>query len=545
MDVVTHKEKLASTRWEKLNGDKTTILSLCEKYAQYTLPYMFPVDNTDEQTELQLATDSIGSQGVNHLANKIVNTLFPARSLFFRLMLDQEAKDLIEAAIQMGGNATSGPDLRSKLQEAIADVEAQLLKAEKRAEDHLNFVQYRPQAINAAKLLIITGNAMVFHPEDKTPVQVYSLRNYHVVRDCSGEMVEFMTRERKAFETFGPEVRTKLLADAAWKAAHADKVKPANQKGYSPDTEVTIYTHGCLHDDGKWHVYQWADDVRLDTYRTYTKNRLRWIPLTWNLVQGENYGRGLVADFAGAFAAINTLSNALLNIAAVMGDIKIFVDPQSMIDIERLQNSESGTYHMGKGEHVGTAQFQKYNDAQFIQSMIQRYERQIATAFLLTAAVQRDAERVTAEEIRRDQDELESSNSGVYARLAATWQQQAATLALIDTGFTSVGDGIEPEVITGMDSLSRAGEAYNLRLFMSDLALLNGVPEDVRAGIKKPQYIRQVASYHQVPYENWIATEEEIRAAQNQEAANQMALQQQAQEAQAGQAAAEAAAQAE
>lgn len=526
MSIVAKIENSLAQRWTQLHNKKGTLLSNCEKYAQWTLPYVFPPENAKDM-DLPIEVDSIGAQGVNHLSNKIVSTLFPSKSLFFRLAVDQTAKDAIEAAMNLSEQTPDPETTRAMMQAAILEAEKMLAAAEKRAEEHLDMVKYRPEAINAVKHLIVTGNALVYHPEDGRPVQVYSVRDYHVVRDCNGTVVEIMTREKKAFETFTPAVQERLRQDNVIKAAQA---KTRNEvRAYNADTEVTIYTQILMQDDGRFLVTQDANDTKLPTRVLYPEKDLRWIPLTWNLVKGEDYGRGLVADYAGAFHSLMVLNNALLNIAAIMGDIKILVDPSSQVDPIELQNSPPGSYHQGKWQEIGTMQFNKLQEANFIFQMIERYQRQIAQAFMLTQQLRRDAERVTAEEIRTDVDELETSNSGVYSRLAADWQTRTAYLALQDTDFQGIGDGIEPRVITGMDSLSRAGEAYNMRLFLTDLGLINTVPEDIRATIKKPQFMQQIAQYHQVPYEAWVMTQAEI--AQQQAQQQQMLMAQQQQEA--------------
>jgi len=517
--VKTEIEKSLSHRWEQLKTKKTSILTYCEQYARWTLPYVFPLDSTSVATEaLPIAQDSIGAKGTNHLANKIISTLFPAKSLFFRLTIDQEMRDIIEKAMKADDPAGDPDDLKQKLEVQVTAAEGELLKAEHRVEDHLDMVHFRPEAINVAKQLIITGNSLVYFPEDKSPVQVYNLRNFSVCRDVAGEVVEMMTRDQRAFETFSKDVQDQLTADAAFKRLHK------GNKDYQHDTNVTIYTSVKLHDDGKYHVTQYADDVKLDVDASYTKTECRWVPLVWNMVQGEDYGRGLVADYAGAFHAINVLSNSLLNIAAVMGDIKIFVDPKSMIDINRLEASASGSYHAGTPDAIGTAKFDKLSEAQFIQAMIERYEKQIAAAFMLTSDLTRDAERVTAQEIQQNVDELETSNSGIYSRLAATWQYATAMIALHDTDFHGVGDGIVPKIITGMDSLSRAGEAYNIRLFMQDLAMLNTVPPEILAAIKKPQFIKVLTQLHEVDSESWIMTQTEMDQRAQAEADQQQKL---------------------
>lgn len=526
MDAVSkyeYEDSLAS-RWTQLHNKKSTILSNCERYSAWTLPYIFPPENVNED-ELPIELDSIGAQGVNHLSNKIVSTLFPSKSLFFRLMVDQTAKDMIEAGLKAAEQTPDPETVRARLQSAILEAEKMLTAAEKRAEEHLDMVKYRPEAINAVKHLIITGNALVFHPEDGKPVQVYGLRNYHVVRDCNGAVVEIMTREKKAFETFTPSVQAKLMEERAIRQARAEERSSVKQ--YSKDDDITIYTSIKLQADGRYHVTQAANEAKLETSAMYPANRLRWIPLTWNLVKGEDYGRGLVADFAGAFHSLMILNGALLNIAAVMGDVKILVDPSSQVDVVEIQNSPPGSYHQGKWQEVGTMQFNKLQEANFIWQMIERYQKQISQAFMLTQQLRRDAERVTAEEIRQDVDELETSNSGVYSRLAADWQTPTAYLALEDTDFKGVGNGIDPRVITGMDSLSRAGEAYNMRLFLTDLGMINTVPEDIRAAIKIAPFMQQIAQYHQVPFESWVMTQAELAAKQQQEIEQQKQLQQQ------------------
>ena len=525
----TKQERSLHNRWEQLSsvGDKTTILNNCEKYASWTLPYLFPEDNLSKSVELPIEIDSIGAQGVNHLSNRIISTLFPARSLFFRLRIDQEMRDLIEAAMmEASGGQASQETLKAQLETQLAEAQKVLTKAENRAQDRLKMVQYRPQAIHAMKLLIVTGNALIFHPEDDTPIQVYSIRNYSIVRDCSGTPVEIMTRETRAYATFNKEVQDALKNDDAFKRLQQHSTDGHNHsKGYHDDTEVTIYTQILLEDDGKYHVRQHADDVPLPTRATYTKSKLRWIPLTWNLIQGEDYGRGLVGDFGGAFHALSVLNSALLNTAAIMGDIKFLVDPASLVDVERMQNSPSGSYHVGKPTDVGTPQLNLAQNYQILEGGIARYEKQIAQAFMLTQQLTRQAERVTATEITRDVDELEASNAGIYSQYAAGWQHQTAGILLDDIDFDGVGDGIEPDVITGMDNLSRAGEAQNMRLFLTDVAMLNTVPEDVRRGIKVNRFLGKMGDLHKVDYESWVMTDDELAAAQ--QAENVAAMQQQ------------------
>lgn len=500
--------KTLPQRWEQLCGKKRQHVTNSYEYARWTLPYMFPEQNSDS-VELQLAKDSVGAQAVNHLSNKVVSVLFPPQRMFFRLSVTEEMRATVSQAMQANGMDVE--QAKEAVAMALVKLEEQLLSEEKKVQELMDMVTYRPSAVNAAKLLIITGNALEYHPEG-APVMIYNLHNYCVQRDLSGQVVEIMTKECKAFETFSPAVQEQI---------NAGKVR---RRAEGMD-DVNIYTRIVLKDDGKFHVSQSADTVELDTTgATYTRDSLPWIPLTWDLVNGEDYGRGLVGQYAGAFHAVNVLSGSLLNIAAIMGDIKFLVHPQSLIDVPALNAAEPGTYHPGKEGDVTAIQIDKQADAQFISQMIDRYERQISQAFLLNSQLTRQAERVTAEEIRMQANELETSNGGIYSRLAGTWQVQLANVLLKQTGFEGLDYGIVPRIITGMDSLSRQGELDNLQQLFAYLGLLKNVPEEVLAEMHLGRLTEMVSDNLQVEYKKFMKTTAEKQAEQQQVLAQQQQL---------------------
>lgn len=497
-----------ANRWEHLDGKKRGFKTRSEQYARWTLPFLFPLDQSGTDTsERQLSNDSIGARAVNHLSNKVVTTLFRPQGPFFRLTLGAKEKKKIAAL-------TSNAD-PAQVAEFTTKVENELNGVEQQSIEYLDMVAYRPQATFAAQLLVATGNALMYHPEGK-PVQVFNLRDYCVVRDLSGVVIEIMTRECKAFETFIPYVQQQLRDMKAKDAAE-----------YEDHTDVVVYTRVRLQDDGKFHATQEAGLVKLDTPdASWPVKTLPWIPLTWTLVRGEDYGRGIVEDYAGAFHAIEVLTQSLINLAAVMGDIKYFVNPASLIDVTELNKSEPGSYHSGKEGDVTTMKTDKQNDANFIVTMIERYEKQVGQAFLLNSTVTRNAERVTAEEIRIQANELELSVGGIYSRLALQWQLPTAWITLDHIKFNGDSYGIKPQIITGMDSLSRQGELENVAQWIQALAMLNGVPEPILKAINPLKFGAFLAMNLQVDYAKFLFTQAEMQANQQQE---QQALAQQEQ----------------
>lgn len=490
-------------RYEQLHHEKSSLLTRCEQYAKWTLPHVFPETGQNQATELPKVLDGLGARAVNHMANKAVTTLFRPQGSFFRMWPGKKNEQQLDA-ISQDENKADVAAVKAQIDNALND-------AEQEAMEELDMVSFRPAATNAAKLLIITGNALEYHPEGGA-VQVFNLRNYCVVRDISGAVIEIMTMECKAFETFSNAIQDKL------------RQLRQQDKPYEDRTEVKIYTRIKLEEDGKFHVTQAADLLDISKPDvTYPRDKLPWIVLTWNLVNGEDYGRGLVEDYAGAFHALEVLNQSLLNIAALMGDIKIFVKPTSLVDVEAVNNSPSGSYHAGNPEDIGTGQFNKHAEAQFIATMVERYEKQIAQAFLLNSSMIRDAERVTTEEIRLIANELDTSHGGVYSRLAYQWQMPLAYIILDHTKFPFASFGVKIKIITGMDSLSRQGELENIRMFIGDLTLLEAVPEDIRAGINPLKFMAFVGEQRQVEYAKFLYTQAEMQANQ------QRAIEQQAQ----------------
>ena len=484
-------------RWTTLDGRKGDLHDRNEKYARWTLPYVYPDENSKEQ-ELATDKDSIGARAVNHLSNRVVDIMFPASRPFLRLELDEAAS----AELQSAGVP-------------LEEVDKSLIKAEKRSVRDLDAMGHRNAATLAVKYAIITGNGLMYYPEGKRhKAQVYNTRDYCVVRDVSGTVIELITRDCKVFETLSEDVQSQLVA--------SDKVKK-----YDDDSKVSLYTSIKLDEtSSKFKVRQAADKVELTINdNTYAREDLPWIPLTWNLVRGEDYGRGMVEDYRGAFGAISVLSQALLEGIIAAAEVKFLVNPASIVDIKALNQSANGTYHSGREGDVVSVKSDKHLDMQAVSQAIENYTRQISQAFLLNSGSTRDAERVTAEEIRADARELETSFGGIYSRFTEDWQKPVAVLLLKRQKIQLGEDTIFPTIVTGLDTLSRLGDLDNYRLFMQDLSLVASIPEPMQAVLDIQGLMIFVGNNRGLDYSKFVKSREVVQA--EQEAAQQQLQQQQ------------------
>lgn len=481
--------------WVRMDTRRSAMKSRLEDYALWTLPYLFLPERTTEQDELSVAAGSIGARSVNHLANKLVSALFVPYRPFFRLIMTDEAKARARAVDQ---NLTD------------AQIDLILSRTEMRAMESMNVAVHRTQAVLAVKNLIVTGNALLYYPQEKN-VEVYNIKDYVMQRDLNGFPIKIITRDVKAFSALPDDIQKKLR----------------DRKKYSENAKVSIYTKLLYNPaNDKYDVSQAADAVSLDVRGSYPVGKLPWIPLTWNLVRGEDYGRGLVEDYAYAFHTHQVLTSAQMRLYAVIADVKLLVDPASAIDPDELNRSASGTYFPGREGDITCPRIGVEVNIAGINDKITSLERELAQAFLLTSAVTRDAERVTAEEIRMQIQELETAHGGIYSRLAAEWQTPLIGIILDRIGF-DMGKDFVPQIVTGMEAMSRNGDLENMQLFISDLAQTQMIPERFQQYLKEGEFLATLGALRNVQYEKFLKSQEEVK--REQQAAQQAAMAQQQQ----------------
>lgn len=254
--------------WQQLNGQKGDLLDRCEQYARWTVPSIFPTDDnarTDTPEESEKGNVAIGARLVNHLSHRIVDTMFPNDKPFFAVTLTPEAKRKFFADAQ--------PEEKEALDEG-------LIEAENAAMRELNLTSYRPVAVNAVSLQIVTGNALIYRTPEGDRV-VYSIRDYCVSREISGKVREVMLRDCKTFGMLSEELQSQIEAATTRKG-----------KSFKHDTPVELYTYYWF-ESGKWYMRQAIDEVEIAEAQTsYKIADFPCLVLAWNLGRGDHYGRG-------------------------------------------------------------------------------------------------------------------------------------------------------------------------------------------------------------------------------------------------------------
>lgn len=415
-------------------GDMTHIIKT-EEYAKWSLPALFTDQDwrTDGKRQ-SVARDyqSVGAVLSNHLASKLAGILFPSTQSFFR----------IDSAIGTDGMA-------SALSVTAKEVGSALAAMENRAYKRIFLKSSYHQLVQAMKLLIVTGNVLLFRDSDTGNLHAYSTRQYTLLRDGSGKVLDMILKERISIGSLPAELGPRF-------------------KGRDLSDNVCLYTRIQRQTRAVTDVFvvtQQVEGFTLGDTAEYPEAICPYIPVTWNLITGETYGRGLIEDFAGDFAKLSSLSEALALYEIEACRVLHMAKPGSGADVDSMAQEESGAWVSGDPAAVQAYEAGDYNKITALAAELETITNRISPSFLYVAN-QRDAERVTAEEIRQNAAEAESALGGVYSSLADSLHIPLAhILCWEDTpDFIEelLAGGLTLSVLTGAAALGRAADVDKL-----------------------------------------------------------------------------------
>lgn len=241
-------------------------------------------------------------------------------------------------------------------------------------------------------------------------------------------------------------------------------------------------------------------------------------------VDGESYGRSFVEEYLGDLKSLEGLSKAIVETAAIAANVLFLVDPNGITRPYKLSKAQSGEFVPGRKEDIHALQLEKYADLQVVNATIQNIEARLSYAFMLNSAVQRNGERVTAEEIRYVASELEDTLGGVYSILSQELQLPLVRRMLAQLAATGQmpdlpEDLVEPTITTGLEALGRGHDLNKLTTFMQ---LIAQNPEQAKA-IKWNEMTLMEANALGLDVSGLVKTEEEMQQELQQQQMAEMA----------------------
>ena len=489
-------------RYTQLSNSREPFLTRARSNSELTIPSLVTAEGHSGSTPLTQPYQSVGARGVIGLTAKAATTLMPPNEPFFRL--DIEEFTLAELS--------QNPEARTEVEQALTKVERTASRAVEGSGARMGFSE-------AVQHLIVSGNALVYVQDDLN-LKVFPLTNYVVSRDPSGNAVEMITEEEVNVSTLAPEI-----------AGLVQTSNEQNAEGAYRATEQTakLYTH-LVRENDMWLVKQSINDIEIPgTEGSYPKEKCPWFALRWTRIDGEDYGRSHVENIIGDLKSLEALTKAILEFAAGASKVVALVNPNGVTDEEDLSNAENFEFVPGVEQDVSFLRIDKYADLQVAKQLADDLTRRIEQHFLMNSSIQRQGERVTAEEIRYMAADLEATVGAVYVQLSQEFQ-----LPLVKITIEKLvkqkrlpklpKELVEPTVTTGIDALSRQSDLGKLDRLVAGLRDVYG-PDALASETNVSDYVKRRAAALGIDPDGLIKSPEQKQAEAEQRMQQQMMLQ--------------------
>lgn len=468
-------------RYETLARFRDPFMQRAFDYAELTIPSLFPRNPGSHGTRLPEPYQGFGAMATSNLANRIVTALLPPGNHSF--IYKVPAQFLLKNQ-QMNEDKTVSQGLALARDLASSEIERR---------------GWREPTMLEMLLLIITGNALEQVLPDNR-IKVYRLNQYVLVRDPEDNLVELITREKLSPEYF---------------AALTNNTRAPASEEYRLFTRVHLDPTGQ-----KFIATQEANGVPVGEERTWPRDELPFNALRWGRTPEESYGRAKVEEHIGDFRALEGYSKSMVDGAAMAARHIWAVAPNSAGGNlrQRLAKAKNGDVLAANPDDVAMLQFQNVGGLQVVQAEKLETLRQLSAAFLMGPDRVRQAERVTAAEIRMLAEELEGVLGGVYTMLSQSMQRARVRVLtrhmIANKALPPWPEGmVEPETTTGLEAL---GQEQVLVKLSSAIQLAQGL--DPQGEYVKTDVLLS-KGYNALGFTDSVRTEAEAQQVREQRAA--------------------------
>lgn len=491
------REYTAAARYEALAVERQPYLERARECSRLTIPSLLPPEGHSGHSSLYRPWQSVGADCVNNLAAKLLLTLFPPGSPFFRLSVDDF---IIEDFAAMSG---SEEDVRGELEKVLGKIERAVV-------NHMEVGGTRKTNFETALHLIVTGNGLQYvDPEGK--VKFFPLDRYVVSRDLDDNVLEIVVRECIAKDALPAAIRE--VVDRNPGGAAGGHSGPSGRK------DVEVYTWVKRQENGTWRVHQEVcGEIVPGTEGTYPAEKCAWIPLRWTKIAGESYGRGRCEEYLGDLYSYEALEEAITRFTMSAAKIVVMVDESGTTSAVSIAEAASGDVIDGRASDVTFLHMDKDRDFAIAKALADDKRARLERGFLNAASVQRHAERVTAEEIRLMAGELEQGLGGTYSILGEEWQRPLVSRLLHvlpkikGSRVPELPDRtVNPQIITGLDGLGRNTDMMRLDALIQGTGEVFGA-EAVARYINVGAYMTRRAAALGIDIDGLIRSEEEVQA---------------------------------
>jgi hypothetical protein len=454
-------------------------------FASLTIPALLPAAGFSYTQHMPEPYNEFGGRAVPHLSSKLVTAILPPGQTHFRLSVPPKTL------------------LKSGMMSAPQDLEKGLVLAEQMIMGEIERAGWTHATALSIALLIVTGNSLEKMLPDNT-LQIYRLDQYAVVRDGQGKLIEVILEDR---------LLPISLPDRAKMLVTPEQLRDTKNN-------VEMYTSYKLQQNGTWEVKQELNGAIVPGSVGRIVGPLPCIVNRWALVPGEDYGRGKVEEHISGFRQLEGYEKSMVDGAALASRHLTFVRPNATGGNlrQRIAKANNGAVLAANPEDVAMYQFQNVSGLQIVEKQIERVTRALSAAFLMMSELQRDAERVTAFELRQLAEELDGALGGTYSLLSQEMQKPRLNRLVFQ--MQSKGElpkwndnMVSLKITTGLEAIGRSSDVQKVATAGE---LVKGIPGSEEY-VKMPDLLKK--GFNGLGLADCVRTDDEVKAMKEQQAA--------------------------
>jgi hypothetical protein len=274
-----------------------------------------------------------------------------------------------------------------------------------------------------------------------------------------------------------------------------------------------------------WDVWQEVEGIDIPgSHGTYPKEKSPWLALRFISISGEDYGRGYVEEYLGDHKSLEGLTRSIVQGSAASAKVVFLLKPAAATKASAIARADSGDIITGNPDDVSTLQVQKHADFTVAANTIRSLTDSLSYAYLLNSSIQRNGERVTAEEIRYMANELETALGGIYSALSQEFQLPLVRVLMarmeVQGKLPVLPAGtVKPMITTGIEAIGRGQDLSNLSALLQSISVLG--PQVISQYLNIGDYIKRSGTGLGIDMHGLVKTDEVVAAVVQQQQAQQ------------------------
>tara|TARA_B100000161_G_scaffold15730_3_gene9558 strand:- start:2922 stop:4547 length:1626 start_codon:yes stop_codon:yes gene_type:complete len=485
-------EKSIADRFFALDSLRRAKLDRARGCAALTLPELLPPYGWTETEQLEPPYSSVPARGVNALASRMMSALLPLNDMpFFRF------------------GVPSGESLALEAKEYLESLSYQVFK--KLTQKNLRETIYQ-----ALQQLLVLGDTLIILDDDMT-FRTCRLDHYVVRRDYKGDVIEIIFLEHTAYshdENAQNPVRSVIPGSSM-----------VMKKGYDCLYHRVIW----LDEEQEWHQTTELDG-KIIAEGTYKISPL--IPLRWQSIVGENYGRSHVECNIGDIKSLEAYTASLIEGLAAGSSFWMGVDPSGITALDDIASQPNGAWVAARQQDVFTLSPSATMNPQIqvTSTAVEKMRQEVGRAFLMSGAAIPQGDRVTATAVRMVGEELEQVLGGVFSSIARDLLQpivRRTFYLMVDNEevdprlkkqFEAEEGVLSVDIVTGLQALSRESDRERL---MQMGEMVRNLPSNAVQNFRWDAYASALITALGFDPRNWVRSPEEVAMEQGAVAAQE------------------------